>query len=47
MVHKVIDKDGNPINIEYAEVVIIGHVRTWTEWWPLVEFIRANPLVKV
>jgi hypothetical protein len=47
MTHNVMDKDGNPISTEYVEVVIKGHMRNWTEWWPLVEFVKTNPTVKV
>ena len=47
MIHNVIDKDGNPIATEYVEVVIKGNMRNWTEWWPLAEFIKTNPTVKV
>ena len=47
--HQVIDKDGNPINEEYVEVLIHGVNRnmTWKEWYPLKEFIKNNPEIKI
>lgn len=47
--HQVIDKDGNPIDEEYIEVVIQGRHRkgTWKEWYPLKDFVEKNPEVKI
>jgi len=42
--HEVVDKDGNPVNEQYIEVVIIGHSgRRWKEWYSLKEFLKFNP----
>ena len=36
------------IKKDYAEVVIIGHFgRTWKEFYPLEDFKKANPQVRV
>jgi len=32
---------------EYIEVVIIGKTRTWIEWYPLEDFEKSNPSIKV
>jgi hypothetical protein len=47
IVHKVPDKDGNMLDSDYVEVVIVGRTRTWTEWWPLKDFQRYNPTVVI
>lgn len=33
--------------LEYAEVVIIGKSREWTEWYPLDEFREKNPDLEI
>jgi len=45
--HETTDKDGNIVNEEFAEVVIKGKNRTWTEWYPLKIFKELNKEVKL
>lgn len=47
IIHQVPDRDGNPVNTEYVEVTIEGRTRTWSEWWPLPQFQKLNPEIKV
>jgi len=46
--HEVIDKDGNPVNEQYIEVMIVGKSgRKWKEWYPSVIFKELNPEVNL
>ena len=35
------------INVPYAEVIIIGNTSEWKQWYPLEEFKKLNPGVKI
>jgi len=42
--HNVVDaKSGLEIKEPFVEVVIAGKQSTWTEWYPLDEFLDFNP----
>ena len=38
---------GIVVTKNYAEVIIIGHFRSWKEWYPLEQFLDMNPDVVV
>ena len=35
------------INVPYAEVTVIGKSGEWKQWYPLEEFKKINPDVKI
>ena len=48
IINTIKDKDGNDVEEEFAEVIIIGRYRPdWKEWYPLKQFLILNPRVRV
>ena len=48
IVHQVPDRiSGELLGIDYVEVEILGKIRTWVEWYPLAEFRKLNPGIKI
>jgi hypothetical protein len=48
IVHKIKNViSGELIDVEFAEVVIVGKEREWIQWYPLIEFKKLNPKVRV
>jgi len=43
ILHKVPDNKGVMHDSYYVEVVIIGRVGEWKEWWPEDDFMKNNP----
>ena len=48
IIHKIKDViSGELIDVEFAEVVIIGKEREWKQWYSLTEFKKTNPKVRI
>ncbi len=48
IVHNNMDAvTGEPIQIEYVQVTVLGKYRQWINWYPLDEFRKANPDVDI
>lgn len=41
------DTSGNTISEDYAKAVIKGKSRTWVNWYPIRQFLKLNPNIRI